>query len=340
MTESIIKTYIVILNYKSWKDTIECLESVLKTDHPNFQIILVDNSPTSESLDQITSWANGDDFNVETSFPELVYPLESKPINYVLIEEKNLEPNSFEDKKLLLVKAKENKGFSAGNNVALKYINRVADEQDKIWLLNNDTVVPKNTLFKLLETINNKTNTGIVGARLLEYEKPELIQSIGGKYNHWIGKITILQNGEDANKVFDKEVSFDYPIGASLFLNLNFIRKVGLMEERYFLYFEEYDWVLRGNKRGFKSVFSSEAIVYHKGGGSSGGGTSKMADFYGIRSKILFTKKFYPYKLPILFLSFIFFVLNRIKRKQFDRIPMVFKLMRDPNLKYYETDHK
>ncbi|MDH7446366.1 glycosyltransferase family 2 protein [Aquimarina sp. 2201CG14-23] len=334
------KTYIILLNYKSWKDTIECLESVLKLQGDSFQIILVDNSPTNESIDNIISWANGKIENIKTDFPELVYPLEKKPIEYVLASEKNAEEAVFEDKKLIIIKSNENNGFSAGNNVGLRYVLNVSNSSGKVWLLNNDTVVSKNTLSKLLETSESNSKYGIIGAKLIEYDNPKIIQSIGGKYNPWIGKISIVGNGDSVNKKYSKEVTFDYPIGASMFLDIDFVRKVGLMDEQYFLYFEEYDWVLRGKRNGYEMCFCPEAEVYHKGGGSSGGKTSKLSDFYGIRSKILFTKKFFPLLTPILYLSFLFFLFNRIKRKQYDRIFMLFKLIKNPNSYFNGTDNK
>lgn len=334
------RTYIVILNYKSWKDTIECLESVLKSDNSDFQIILVDNSPTNESIKEISAWATGNGNEILTAFPDLVYPLEKKPIKHIIIEENTLQTEVFDEAKLLIVKANENKGFSAGNNIALRYIKRTSSKNDKIWLLNNDTVVPKNTLSELLKTNRKNINSGIIGAKLLEYENPKIIQSIGGKYNPWLGKISILGSGEHAGKIYEEEdVDFDYPIGASMFMDSTYLMEIGLMEEKYFLYFEEYDWVLRGLKKGYKSVFSPKAIIYHKGGSSSGGGTSKLADFYGIRSKLLFTRKFFSYKLPFLYGSFIFFIINRIRRKQFDRIPMLFKLIVDTKRRYNETNN-
>ena len=333
------KVYIVILNYKSWKDTIECLESVYKSTYKNVQILVVDNSPTNESIDSIITWADGSIDNIKTAHKELVYPLENKPLEYRVLDEKELYKN-IHSERLLVVKAIENKGFSAGNNIALKYIKDVSTKGDKVWLLNNDTVVCRDTLTRLIDRFNEVQNCGILGAKLVEYDKPDIIQAIGGKYNSWIGKISIVDNGETINKKYDNEISFDFPIGASMFLNVDFIKEIGLMEERYFLYFEEYDWVLRGERKGYKSYFASKAIVYHKGGSSSGGSSSKLTDFYGIRSKLLFTQFFFPYKLPFLYISFIFFIINRVRRKQYDRIPMLFKLILNPTKSYNEAYNK
>ena len=53
------KVYIIILNYNNWYDTIECLESVLRNDYPNYQVIVVDNNSQNNSVDYMRAWADG-----------------------------------------------------------------------------------------------------------------------------------------------------------------------------------------------------------------------------------------------------------------------------------------
>ncbi|PMP88652.1 MAG: glycosyltransferase family 2 protein, partial [Caldisphaera sp.] len=53
------KVYVIIVNYNNWPDTIECLESVLRSDYQNYQVIVVDNSSPNNSMDYIKLWANG-----------------------------------------------------------------------------------------------------------------------------------------------------------------------------------------------------------------------------------------------------------------------------------------
>jgi len=110
------------------------------------------------------------------------------------------------------------------------------------------------------------------------------------------------------------------------------------MDEGYFFYFDEIDWALRGKKNGgWELGYAYKSKVYHKEGASAGGNNlkknskSKFSDFYAIRNRIRFTKKFYPYCLPIVYLSLFIVALNRIKRKQFDRVFMIFKILLDTN---------
>jgi len=66
------KVAIIILNYNGWKDTIECLESVLRNDYPNYQVIVVDNGSPNNSMKYIKAWAEG---RQEVLTPEPTHPL-------------------------------------------------------------------------------------------------------------------------------------------------------------------------------------------------------------------------------------------------------------------------
>ena len=144
------KVYIVLLNYNGFLDTMECLESVLKLNYENCQIIVVDNSETLAPYENLTNWALGNFKVNETLFQELVFPLEQKPVDFCTISEDNFL-DSVLNKKIIFVKANNNNGFAAGNNIALEYILKFGTIDDYIWLLNNDTVVEKNALSVILE---------------------------------------------------------------------------------------------------------------------------------------------------------------------------------------------
>jgi len=81
------KVYIVLLNYNGFLDTMECLESVLKLDYENFQIIVVDNSETQAPFENLINWALGNLTVKETAFENLVFPLMQKPVDFCTISE-------------------------------------------------------------------------------------------------------------------------------------------------------------------------------------------------------------------------------------------------------------
>ena len=117
-----------------------------------------------------------------------------------------------------------------------------------------------------------------------------------------------------------------------MFVSKEFIQDVGLMCEDYFLYFEELDWVLRGKVKGYKLGYYWKSIVHHKEGGtigssSKGNEKSELADYWFVRNRLFFTKKFYHKFLWLVYVSFVGVIFNRIIRFQFDRISMILKII-------------
>ncbi len=94
------KVYIIILNYNNWYDTIECLESVLRNDYPNYQVIVVDNNSQNNSVDYMKAWADGMlDICVDPKNPlrNLSFPPIPKPIPYIFYTKEEAEKGGNKD---------------------------------------------------------------------------------------------------------------------------------------------------------------------------------------------------------------------------------------------------
>lgn len=315
--------YIVVLNYKNWKDTIECLESLFKLEKEKFKIIVCDNNSLDGSLEYIEEWAKGDliiDFNEMDSLKSIVYPFIKKPISYKKIDKYDIN-NNFDliKENLILIQNDENKGYSAGNNIGIKYaLNQ--EDCEYIWVLNNDTIVDRLSLYYLVDFMKKNLSVGICGAKTYFYYEPYKIQCEGGfYYNKWLAY--------PFKRKYSKK-NLSYINGASMFVRKNFILDVGLLSEDYFLYYEEIDWVLRG-KNKYEIGYCSKSKIYHKEGGSINKNEKKslLSDFYAIRNRIVVTRKFYKYCLPTVYIGILIAVINRIRRKQYKRAWMFLKIM-------------
>lgn len=322
---------IVILNYNGWSDTIECLESILKSDYNNFKIVLVDNDSTDGSILKIKEWAKGNlvvGNSFHPSFENLIFPFHPKPIN---IQPNTVKFSELGHKSIILIQAYQNNGFSAGNNIGIVY--SLEDSQcEFVWLLNNDTIVPPDCLKELVIHSSADSNLGLLGAKLVYYSKPEVIQALAGTINKNTGASTELGQGQNLEFRLQEDVPFDYIVGASMFAKRKFIEDVGLMCEDYFLYNEEPDWCLRALKKGWAYNVCYNSVVYHKQGSSTGNSSkikSEKIDLIGLKSRLIFMRKFYPNKMTLVYFSFLGVILNRVKRFQFKRIPKIIKLMFD-----------
>ena len=273
------KVYIIILNYNGWQDTIECLESVLKSNYKNYQIIVVDNQSPNNSMDYLIKWVKGELclwLPYTNLLKYLSFPLKKKPLDYILYSKKEAINGGDKEKEnklknpIIFIQAGENRGFAAGNNIGIKYALK-KDDFEYIWLLNNDTVIEKNALEKLIYTAN-KTSGKFFGTTLFYYHKPLVFQAVGGgNLNNLFGIPKIL--GKNFNKNHIKKLTIkelDFITGASFFMSKDIILKVGLLNENYFMYWEDTDWSLRMIKKGYRPDVVIDSIVYHKESNSIG----------------------------------------------------------------------
>lgn len=251
------KVFIILVNYKNYSDTIECLESIFKNKYKDFQLIIVDNSPTDESNNSILKWVSN--YNTER--------ISGTNLKYIETDEiACATASNIYEEQLVLVKA-VNRGFSAANNVALKYIFKNGIDSSYIWILNNDTVIDSNSIVELLNFYTRPgTEDYVISSKMRFYHDQSKLQAIIGDYNKWIGRGSHIGENEEDHGQYDQYVvkETNYLVGASVFIPLKIAVNVGLMDESYFLYFEDLDWSLKIKQRGYKLGIQTSAIIYHK----------------------------------------------------------------------------
>ena len=333
MSVAVSRVYVVLVNYKGWRDKIECLESLLRSDYPDFRVIVCDNASPNDSFFRMLAWANGAEQPAALSGPMDRYsvPLLPKPLRHEVIE--GARPARQIDAPLGLVRIASNLGFAGGCNVGIRYA--LADASTAyIWLLNNDTVVPPDSLSRAVAKLKATPHAGMCGSSLLFYDRPQTVQAAGGGIlNKWTGTTRGLGAFHDIASIDESDAlrHLDYIAGAALLVSRPFLETIGLMNEDYFLYYEELDWACRARGR-FTLAYAKDSIVYHKEGGSIGTSSdpaqrSPLADTYGVRNRIRFMRRFYPYALPVVYLGLFAAIINRIRRGQSDRIPMILRAM-------------
>ena len=306
---NIKKVYIIIVNYKKCEDTIECLESVFRTSYPSYQIIVCDNGSGDGSIDKIKLWAKGNEsIAVDATAPlnHLVNPPVPKPIPYAFYTSKDIVERGKENisaAPLIIIDTESNRGFAGGNNEGVRFA-LLKNDFSYIWFLNNDTVIEPDTLQQLVLQIERQNSlgkkVGVVGSKLLYYNKPDTIQAAGGIYYKMFAYSRHIGSGETDRGQFDNEnLKMDYIIGASMMVTREFIDDVGLMSEDYFIYFEETDWITRGRKKGWYTTYAWKSRVYHREGASIGANTQKrtksdLAVYFFFRNALLFTRRHHP----------------------------------------------
>jgi len=343
------KVYIVVLNYNNWIDTIACAKSVLLNDYENFQLIIVDNASTDGSARRIKRWL---DEELEPWSPKsdslrdlFISPL-GRDIEYECYEDDTfLKQNSLSSKKVIFIRSNKNDGYGAGNNLGIKFA-LMKNDFEYIWILNNDTLVTKEALKKLIFFAEEKPDAGLIGTTLLFYDAPDKIQAFGGSFNY----LMAVQKHNLAHREFAmpklKEFNqkrLDYIIGASMLMSKRYIQKAGLMPEEYFIYFEEIDIATRCKRNNLDISICEEAIVYHKESASIEAQDQKLgsfSDFYAMRNRLVFTKKFFPYFLPSVYLGLVLSMLLRMKRGDKKGVKNILRILKTPLSKITDLKYR
>lgn len=319
------KVYIVVLNYNTWLDTIECLQSLLQQQFSLYEIIVVDNCSTNDSRCQLLEWVKENMQHIEGQEDSDFSVSEYKNSSFVSLERA-------ENAIVHLVWSDKNGGYAYGNNIGILY-SRYHSSMHFIWILNNDTVVMPDTLLKLRSCFNKKGwNVGLVGCIQTYYSQPQKVQCLYGLFNSVWGITKEQGVGID---IMDSDQyrggPIDYLYGACLFTHTSVFDQVGLLSEDYFLYFEELDFATRLKKEGLLLVCCFETSILHKQGGSSGPDGKPMtfitpfSDYNTFRSKFIFARKFYKSYIPLYLLVSCLQILHRVVKGKFRNATAVVK---------------
>ncbi|RJR29515.1 glycosyltransferase family 2 protein [Candidatus Microgenomates bacterium] len=264
-----MKIAIVILNYNGTNVVGDCLASVGKLKTTGFELItyVVDNASTDESVKLI---------------------LERFP-------------------KVTLIKNEKNLGFSEGNNVGIRQA--LKNGADFVLLLNNDTVVDTNCVTALLEEAQKRPKGGIFGPKIYfakgyEFHNDRYKESELGKVIWYAGgKIdwnTVLASHRGVDEVdrgqYDVAVKTSFVSGCASFIRKEVFEKVGFLDPKLFLYYEDLDFCKKAQAQGFELYYVPKAVLWHKNAHSSGGSGSDLQSYYITRNRLLLGMRYAPWK--------------------------------------------
>ena len=141
----------------------------------------------------------------------------------------------------------ENLGYTGGNNVGLRYA--LAQGADYVLLLNNDTVLAPDFLRLLVEAAESDANVGIAGPTIYYYDRPALIWSAGGAIDERRGQTRMIGlDAPDEGQFGTLPREVDFVTGCALLVKRPTMERVGLLDERFFTYYEEGEWCVRARR--------------------------------------------------------------------------------------------
>ncbi|MFA4960755.1 MAG: glycosyltransferase family 2 protein [Candidatus Pacearchaeota archaeon] len=262
------KLAVIVLNWNGWEDTIGCLESIQKGRVKDCRIWVLDNGSNDESVKKIGAW------NV--------------------------------DRKVHFLKSNKNLGFTGGNNFLFRKILKEKNKPKYISIINNDTIVKKDTFKRLIKVLDSNKKIGVVSPAVFNYYdvKKLSLEDNPGKFNlkkgggeKWPNSKNLLKGG----KIF----FVDYTGGSCWVLRRETFEKAGLFNEKFFAYGEEIDLAIRINKCGYKFAVDPTTRMWHKVAASSKK-ISGFRIFYSTRNMIWLER------IHASSVEFLFFLFNMV----------------------------
>ena len=294
---------IIILNWNGWRDTVECLESVYRIDYPNYDVIVVDNASYDESIQKIKEYARGK-LKVKSKFFD--YNPENKPIKIFELSEEEALQGKFNrplyekydpDRRLILIKNRNNYGYAGGNNKGIQFALGVLNPEF-ILILNNDVVVDKKFLNVIIQALKLNPETGIAGPKVYYYDyngRSDIIHSVGAKILLEKGTAPPIGINTQDTGQFDSEYHPDYVEGSCMVLKSSMLNSIGLFDNTFFAYWEETDLCIRAKKKGYEILYVPYSKVWHKVSSSWKKKNNKKI-YLETRNRIIFLKKHLPSK--------------------------------------------
>lgn len=253
------KVFCIILNWDGKRYLKSCLDSVFASSYKNLTVVLVDNFSKDGSSEFVKK-------------------------NY---------------KKAVLIQNRSNLGWTGGNNKGIRYA--LKKNADFIFILNNDTMVDKKCIEELVKEIVKKDDIGIVGPKIYlntNGKKTKRISFAGGKFtsNRYFG--VHIGNNKIDNGAYDKVQKTEFITGAAIMIKSEVFKKIGLFDDKYFIYYDEADFCMRAKRQDYEILYVPSAYVYHAFSGTVEL-NSPFQNYYTTRNHYLFVEKNAPLDVKI-----------------------------------------
>ncbi len=247
--------YVLVINWNGKEHLEECFDSLLAGDYPNTRYLLVDNASEDGSVAFVQE-RFGADTQVE------------------------------------ILELRQNLGWSGGNNAGIE--RALADGAEYIFMLNNDTVTDAEAIGRLVKLAENDATIGALAPKILLYEHPFLLNSIGLEATD-IGTAWDRGMGRLDGPKWGGHRPVVGVCGAAFFLRAETLRKTGLLPTDFEIYLDDLDLSLRIWNAGYEILTCPEAVVKHKFSSTMGEGARARRKYYlNTRNRMRLIERNYP----------------------------------------------
>lgn len=225
------------------------------------------------------------------------------------------------------IRSEQNLGFAGGNNIGIK-----AATGDYLFFVNNDTEFMPGLVETLVKVLDDNPVVGMMSPKIKYYNDKTLIQYAGyTPINYYTCRNSCIGLREKDKGQYDHITGpTAYCHGAAMMIRKEAIEKAGLMNENFFLYYEEVDWCERIKRAGYQAWVCTDALIWHKESVSVGK-KSKLKEYFMNRNRILFIRRNAPFFKKMTFYAYFILlvsprnILAYLKDKNYNFIPMLLK---------------
>lgn len=184
-----------------------------------------------------------------------------------------------------------NLGFAGGSNVGIR--RALQRGVDFVLLLNNDTEVAPDLVDSFVAAARRHPQAGAFSARIYFHADPQRIWYAGAVWNDTAARFEQVGEGMvDDGHAFTAEGETAYACGCAMFIPATRLRELGMLDERYFLYFEETDWCFRARAAGYPSIYVPSARLWHKVSATVGGEGSPLMVYFVTRNRLMWAQRY------------------------------------------------
>jgi GT2 family glycosyltransferase len=200
-----------------------------------------------------------------------------------------------------------NLGFAGGNNVGIK--DAVKREFDYILLMNNDLILPRDIVVKLVDYMESSPEVGASSPKMYfakgyEFYKNRYSEKEKGRVFWYAGGIIDRNNVYTSHRGVDevdkgqynKTIETDVANGACVIIRREVFKKIGLLDSSFFLYWEDADFSERAKRAGYKVMYFGQTCLWHKVSASTGGSGSPTNDYFLTRNRFYYSMRYSSFR--------------------------------------------
>jgi GT2 family glycosyltransferase len=233
----------------------------------------------------------------------------------------------------------KNTGFTGGNNSGILEV--IKQGFDYVMLLNNDTEVESDFLDHLVSAIEADDSLGAVQPKFFFLNDKSRIWNAGGKFFPWLGISKTIGYNRLDRPDFNKPKGTDWITGCGFLVSIEVVKKVGILNDKFFIYYEDVDWSFRIRQEGYSLGYVPKSIVYHEAGMSNKSKTkgkegflSPFVHYLGGRNQVWLLRKYTPwYFAPTvsiyMILRYLFYALYFFIRKRFKKLTFMLRGLKE-----------